>query len=123
MNAIRKFTVYKQSNGKENIIYLSGELDLSAASELATVLDSVVQKGNEILTLDLKELRYIDSTGIGMIVSVLKVRAAMKAAFRIHHIPAKIQRLFELTGIARYLVDREDQSQNQGGTERKEESI
>lgn len=120
---IRKFTVYKQSNGEENIIYLSGELDLSAASELAAVLDTVVSQGDQNLTLDLKELRYIDSTGIGLIVSVLKVRAAMGATFRIQHIPARIQRLFEITGVARYLVDGELQIHNQGRAERKEEII
>lgn len=120
---IRKFTVYKQTNGKENIIYLSGELDLSAASELAAVLDSVVSQGDQRLTLDLKELRYIDSTGIGMFVSVLKVRAAMGADFRILHIPSRIQRLFEITGVARYFVNGELQLHTQGQTERKEEII
>ncbi|MEC0225940.1 STAS domain-containing protein [Paenibacillus alba] len=123
MNAIRKFTVYKQSNGKENIIYLSGELDLSAASELAAVLDSVVNQENQSLTLDLRELRYIDSTGIGMFVSVLKVRASMKAAFHIQHIPAKIQRLFDLTGVSRYFVNSNSPTANQRATERKEEII
>lgn len=120
---IRKFTVYKQTNGKENIIYLSGELDLSAASELAAVLDAVVTQGDQQLTLDLKELRYIDSTGIGMFVSVLKVRAAMGASFRIQHTPARIQRLFEITGVARYFANGELQLHTQGQTERKEEII
>ncbi|MDR6882850.1 STAS domain-containing protein [Bacillus sp. 3255] len=120
---IRKFTVYKQTNDKENIIYLSGELDLSAASELAAVLDSVVSQKDQQLTLDLKELRYIDSTGIGMFVSVLKVRAAMGAPFRIQHIPSRIGRLFEITGVARYFVNGELQLQTQGQSERKEEII
>ncbi|NOV01791.1 STAS domain-containing protein [Paenibacillus planticolens] len=120
---IRKFTVYKQSNGKENIIYLSGELDLSAAPELAAVLDSVVTQGDQHLTLDLKELRYIDSTGIGILVCVLKVRAAIGAAFSIQHIPSRIQRLFEITGVARYFVNGELQTDNQGKAERKEEII
>ncbi|MDR6554309.1 STAS domain-containing protein [Paenibacillus qinlingensis] len=123
MNAIRKFFVYKHSNGNENTIYLSGELDLSAAPELAVVLDSVVNKYDEALTLDLKELRYIDSTGIGMFVSVLKIRAAMQAPLRIHHVPAKIQRLFELTGIARYLENSGRLDQSERVTERKEEII
>lgn len=120
---IRKFTVYKQSNGEENIIYLSGELDLSAASEFAAVMDSVASQGDQNLTLDLKELRYIDSTGIGLIVSVLKVRAAMGASFRIQHIPARIQRLLEITGVARFFVDGELRIHNHGKAERKEEII
>lgn len=122
MNAIRKFFVYKHTSGKENTIYLSGELDLSAAPELAAVLDSVVNN-NEALTLDLKELRYIDSTGIGMFVSVLKIRAAMNAPFRIEHVPAKIQRLFELTGIARHLTNSGLANQSERVTERKVESL
>jgi anti-sigma B factor antagonist len=123
VNAIRKFFVYKHSSGKENTIYLSGELDLSAAPELAAVLDSVVGLQDEALTLDLKELRYIDSTGIGMFVSVLKIRAAMNAPFRIDHVPAKIQRLFELTGIARHLTNSRLADQSERVTERKVESL
>jgi len=123
MNAIRKFFVYKHSSENENIIYLSGELDLSAAPELAAVLDTVVGKADEALTIDLKELRYIDSTGIGMFVSALKIRAAMQAPFRIQHVPAKIQRLFELTGIARYITDHRSIHQTERVAERKEEIL
>ncbi|WP_235549760.1 STAS domain-containing protein [Paenibacillus sp. Soil766] len=123
MNAIRKFMVYKQSNGKENRIYLSGELDLSAASSLANVLDSVVRKAEETLILDLKELKYIDSTGIGLIVSAIKVRAAMQAVFQIDHIPAKVRRLFDITGVSNYLHNNGSLRENQGVTERKEEII
>jgi anti-sigma B factor antagonist len=123
VNAIRKFMFYKQSDGKENRIYLSGELDLSAASSLANVLDSVVRKEEETLILDLKELKYIDSTGIGLIVSAIKVRAAMQAAFQIDHIPAKVRRLFDITGVSSYLHHNGSLRENQRVTERKEEII
>ncbi|CAN7184241.1 STAS domain-containing protein [Paenibacillus sp. LjRoot153] len=123
MNAIRKFMFYKQSDGKENRIYLSGELDLSAASSLASVLDSVVWKAEETLILDLKELKYIDSTGIGLIVSAIKVRAATHAAFQIDHIPAKVRRLFDITGVSSYLHNNGSLRENQGVAERKEEII
>jgi anti-sigma B factor antagonist len=123
MNAIRKFMFYKQSDGKENRIYLSGELDLSAASALANVLDSVVRKADEALILDLKELNYIDSTGIGLIVSAIKVRAAMHASFQIDHIPTKVRRLFDITGVSSYLLSNGSLRGNQGEAERKEEII
>jgi len=123
VNAIRKFMFYKQSDGKENRIYLSGELDLSAASSLANVLDSVVRNEEEKLILDLKELKYIDSTGIGLIVSAIKVRAAMHAAFQVDHIPAKVRRLFDITGVSSYLQSNGSLRENQRVLERKEEII
>ncbi|WP_244163117.1 STAS domain-containing protein [Paenibacillus pectinilyticus] len=114
---------YKHSNGEENRIYLSGELDLSAAPSLAAVLDTVVRKKDEAFILDLKELKYIDSTGIGLIVSAIKVRAAMNASFQIDHIPTKVRRLFEITGVSSYLDDKGSLQTNQDISEREEQII
>ena len=45
-------------------IRLAGELDLSTASQLREVLDVAVEHGGTIL-VDLSELTFMDSTGIG----------------------------------------------------------
>lgn len=117
MNSDKKFNIYKEVMPDEVIVYLSGELDLSVAPEMRSDLDPFVQQTKRKLTLNLKDLKYIDSTGIGIIVSILKTRDSLNAAFGVEEIPAKIQRLFDITGISKFLNPPE------GSSERKEEII
>jgi anti-sigma B factor antagonist len=103
LSALKTFQIIKQKDETENKVMLSGDLDLSVASDLAEELHPLIHQKDRALTLDLQGLHYIDSTGIGIIVSILKVRDAMKAPFTVTHIPPKIKRLFDLTGITKYM--------------------
>ena len=87
------------------ILSLSGELDLSVIPQLGAALEPVVDRTDRGLELNLKNLTYIDSTGIGVIVSVLKIRHALKAPFVVREIPPGIQRLFDMTGISSHLSE------------------
>jgi anti-sigma B factor antagonist len=102
---IEKFVIDQQENDEEYVIYLSGELDLSVAPQLRSALESVVNQVEKSLILNLKGLKYIDSTGIGIIISVLKIRDELKAGFTVREIPPAIKRLFDLTGISEYLKE------------------
>ncbi len=102
---IEKFVIDQQENDKENVVYLSGELDLSIAPQLRMTLESIVFQVKKPLILNLKELKYIDSTGIGIMVSILKIREELNAPFIILEIPASIKRLFDLTGISVFLKE------------------
>lgn len=104
MNSLNKFNIYKQLSVDENIVYLSGDLDLSVATELMAELEPLINKSEATLILNLNGLRYIDSTGIGIFVSVLKAREAMKGSFYVNEIPVKIKRIFDITGITAYLL-------------------
>lgn len=86
-----------------NIVRIIGELDLSKVGELCRALDPLIADTSRKLILNLKQLQYIDSTGISVIVSVLKARDREKAHFFVEEIPFKIQRLFDLTGITPFL--------------------
>lgn len=105
MKAIRKFQLCKQITEHENIVKLIGELDLSAATYLTGELAPLVKEAERTLTLDLKDITYIDSTGIGIFVSVLKARTAMNADFRLINTPASVRRIFDMTGVSRFLAD------------------
>jgi anti-sigma B factor antagonist len=102
---IEKFVIDQQENNEEYVFYLSGELDLSVAPQLRSALESVVNQVEKPLILNLKGLKYIDSTGIGIIISVLKIRDELNAPFIVREIPAPIKRLFDLTGISEFLKE------------------
>jgi anti-sigma B factor antagonist len=64
-------------NGNDTtVLHVRGELDALSCGDLRPVLDAVVEQGNHSVTVDLSELRLIDSSGVGAMVSLYKrVRA------------------------------------------------
>ncbi len=100
-----KFQVHKQETDKDNILHLSGELDLSVAPQFHLALEPVVKQKEKTLVLNLKGLKYIDSTGIGIIISVLKIRHELQTPFIVREIPPTIKRLFDLTGVTEFLYE------------------
>jgi anti-sigma B factor antagonist len=58
------------------VLRVRGELDALSCPELRDVLDALAALGKCIITVDLSELRLIDSSGVGVMVSLYKrVRA------------------------------------------------
>jgi anti-anti-sigma factor len=99
-----KFLIKKEVTVDSNTLFLIGEFDLSQAAEVRSTLDPLVAETNRKLVLNLQDLNYIDSTGIGVIVSILKARDVLKSPFQVEAIPPKIQRLFDITGLTPFLT-------------------
>jgi anti-sigma B factor antagonist len=64
-------------DGNSTILRIRGELDALSAPELRPLLDKLVADDRQDVTVDLSELRLVDSSGIGALVSLYKrVRAS-----------------------------------------------
>jgi anti-sigma B factor antagonist len=100
-----RFVVDQQETDEEYVFHLTGELELSVAPQFRSALESIVGQTEKPLIFNLKGLTYIDSTGIGIIISVLKLRDELNAPFIVREIPDSIKRLFDLTGISKFLHD------------------
>jgi anti-sigma B factor antagonist len=63
-------------DGDQTTLKVEGELDALTAAELRPTLDAVVAGSPRQVTVDLSDLRLIDSSGVGALVSLYKrVRA------------------------------------------------
>lgn len=102
-----KFTLRTEHKDGQTILYVGGEFDLEVASRMRGALEPLIELTDRRLTLDLQDLKYIDSTGIGILISVVKARHARQAAFDVEHVPAHIRRLFDMTGITPFLAQAE----------------
>lgn len=103
MYSAKKFHTRTQVDDNRCIIYLSGELDLEMARHFRRAVEPWVERADMALVLNLAELQYIDSTGIGFMISILKARDEIQAALSVEAIPPKIKRLFDMTGITPFL--------------------
>jgi anti-sigma B factor antagonist len=54
------------------VVTVLGELDLATAPRLRQELVRLVERGVRLVTVDMSGLRFIDSTGLGVLVSALK---------------------------------------------------
>ncbi|GIO69181.1 STAS domain-containing protein [Paenibacillus sp. JTLBN-2024] len=110
MNANKndKFKATTEKNGNSCTVYLAGELDLSVAPDFRLVMEPLVSDAGIDLIVNLKDLKYIDSTGIGILLSILKARHGMEARFLVEQVPPQIQKLFDMTGIAKFFAPNEN---------------
>jgi anti-anti-sigma factor len=90
-------------NGDSHVVALCGELDLANASTAETALeDSLGDDGTPVI-VDMRELEFIDSTGIALLVSTLSHNENEP---RISFLPSsaiEVTRVLELTGLAERL--------------------
>jgi anti-anti-sigma factor len=85
-------------------VSLAGELDLSSALTFDEELRRIEEEAEpDTVILDLGELKFMDSTGLRLIVSAHQ--RALKAGRRlaIMHATTAIRRIFRLTGMAERL--------------------
>lgn len=84
----------------EYTLYLQGEIDAFTAQQLREKLIPLVQQGADTtITVDLQDVSYMDSTGIGIFVGALKTSAQSGSKLVLINIPSRIERLFRITGL------------------------
>ena len=80
---------------------LRGEFDMAATFTVEPALERLLDEpGLEALTLDLSAVRFVDSTGIGVLVRVTDEAQRRGIALTITPAPPEVQRVFEVSGLA-----------------------
>ena len=80
-------------------VSLSGELDVSTADELKKELHKLVDEKNIDMRLNLENLDYIDSTGLGVIIGILKRLKIESKEVYIEKPKNNVRKIFSITGL------------------------
>lgn len=80
---------------------VAGELDVATAPKLREQLLAGIAKHGPRVVLDLSEVGFLDSTGLGVIVGVLKRVRSLDGDLRLVCPKASIRRVFEITALDR----------------------
>jgi anti-sigma B factor antagonist len=98
-----EFRVDVRTEGRTAIIVVRGELDLATSPELEAQLQKVWNSGNEQLVIDLRELEFMDSTGLSIIVKAHQRLSDEGRQLSVVRGSQQVQRLLDLTGVSERL--------------------
>lgn len=88
------------------LVRLNGELDHSASMRVRAELDGLIAEGGiRRLVFDLRDLRFMDSSGIGLIIGRYKMMKRRGGSVAICGSNARIDRIFDMAGVYQ-LVER-----------------
>jgi anti-sigma B factor antagonist len=105
-----------RTEGRATIVVVTGELDLASSPRLQEELERVWASDPEQLVIDLRQLEFMDSTGLSIVVGAHRRLAEQGRSLSIVRGSAQVQRLLDLTGVADRLqiVDSLEEAVTQG---------
>lgn len=77
-------------------IHLSGNFVMESADEFTLLLNTLVAGGMKHVVFDLTDLKYIDSTGIGLFIGLAKQLRAKEGDVVFFNVNAKVLEIFQL---------------------------
>ena len=81
------------------IISVSGEVDLATSSELDKAVIDALESGTSGLIIDLSDLTFIDSSGLGVIVRALKRCRESEIELNLVITNERVLKVFGITGL------------------------
>jgi anti-sigma B factor antagonist len=95
-----EFQVQVRREGSTELIAVSGELDLASGPALESELDKVTAPQTTLVIVDLRELEFMDSTGLSIIVRAHQRLSEAGCELSLVRGSTQVQRLLDLTGVA-----------------------
>lgn len=79
-----------------------GEIDMATAPQLRDLLEQLVSAGSRRIVLDCRELEFLDSSGIGVLVAA-RNRMGDGGELVIDSPSAHVLKVLEITGVSEHL--------------------
>ncbi len=84
----------------ESRLCVAGEIDVASSPTLRVRISEMIDEGAERIVLDLSEMTFIDSSGLGVLVGALKrVRELDREDLVLEGLQGPPRRVFEITGL------------------------
>lgn len=95
------FSIEPTVDGAETVVRLIGELDVASAYDVRALISTALDRpGLTTLSLDLSDLNFIDSTGLGALTALREAAREKGVDVRVQGTAAaRVQRVFDITGV------------------------
>ena len=101
--------ISSEINKDTKVIRLAGRLDASAVRSHRDELKIITENLNKWMVLNMEKVDFIDSSGLGLIVSLVRNARENNADVAISNLSLQAQTLFELTRMTRIFSIYEDE--------------
>ena len=98
-SAVEPFALQRSDQEGCAVLSVSGEVDLATAPRLREALATVVAEGHLKVVVDLSDTEFLDSTGLGALVTGLKRIRARGGDMRVVCTSPRVCKVFEITSI------------------------
>jgi anti-sigma B factor antagonist len=98
------FAVEQRVEQGVNVVKVSGELDVFSSPRLREMLLDVIDKGPLRLVVDLSDVTFLDSTGLGVLVGIYHRLRARSGSMSFVGANERVRRVFHVTQLTKIFV-------------------
>jgi anti-sigma B factor antagonist len=84
----------------KTIVSVAGEIDAYTAPKLREALTPLTNESKPNIIVNLKNVSYMDSTGLGVFVGLLKAVRSEDGQLKLVELTDRLERLFSITGLS-----------------------
>lgn len=103
-----RLTIDVDERDGATVLAVGGELDLGSTPRLRDAALKRLLAGDRVLVLDLGGLEFLDSTGLGVVVAILKRARTLGTDLRLVVTRERVRAPFTVTGVDRLLPIHDD---------------
>ncbi|GAA0627991.1 hypothetical protein GCM10009547_34500 [Sporichthya brevicatena] len=92
-------TVSVETQGVSTVAHVRGELDAHTAPVLRSVLSDLADQGATDVIVSLRDVTFVDSSGLGVLVGGLKRLRTVGGTLRLAAINERVLRVVRITGL------------------------
>ena len=93
------FSVEQHTQGAAAVLMVSGELDLQTSPQLEERLTRAFDAGAELVILDMRQIEFMDSTGLRVVLSAHQRAHESGRRFALVRGADQVERVLTLTGV------------------------
>ena len=105
-------SIEMKENEQVTKVRISGEIDAYTAPKLRENLFQLSEKAGAVMVINLSDVTYMDSTGLGVFVGIYKNICSNNGKLQLLGLSKRLMRLFEITGLTNIMdISSEDEGE------------
>lgn len=97
--------------GGVTLVVPTGDLDMGSADQMKRTLSELIEKGQSKLVMDLTNVSYIDSSGLGALVAAMKQARAVGGNLKLCGLQEDVRSIFEMTRLIKVMAVHSDREE------------
>ncbi|MFC4910869.1 STAS domain-containing protein [Actinomadura gamaensis] len=103
-----EFAVEHRAVRELTVVKISGEIDVFTSPRLREMLLDIIDNGGLHLVVDLGEVTFLDSTGLGVLVGIYHRLRARDGSMSFMGVNDRVRRVFHVTQLTKIFVLHQD---------------